>query len=421
MSDKYYIANEENLDKTIDLTVTPSKEEIKAVEEFVEKATFQVEEVYEKDSLQKGQHNRAVNYQKQMFPESILSHIEELLGQAKWISETYPKVIAEIQKPDSPFSDYDIRNITLEQLADVLNSIEGQGEGTQALDIIPQLSALSVSDVNYPVDKPNNEVWHLLETNSTNGQLTLGFNVAPRKSRKKIPEALIFYSIKFDEDLPVSISKKLTTFDKRVYIATSALYNAGNEYITTNQIYKLIGGQNNRNQNDSQKILNSLIKMAGAWVILDNTNEASVLKREKQIHAGHLLDAEFNITISLNGKITNDAIKILREPRLITFAKERKQYTTISQKVFALPLSNTDKNLDIKDYILTNLAGIKSKHLRNKMLWESIYEHCHITRNKDRARADVIKCLDYLKSDNGDHYIKDYAVSDDGITIYFEK
>lgn len=78
--------------------------------------------------------------------------------------------------------------------------------------------------IEYPLDKPNSIIWNLLEKD-TQGQIS--FNMAKYGSKKKIPA---YYSIDFDDlENDIQITKRLLPFDKRVYIAVSALFNAGKD------------------------------------------------------------------------------------------------------------------------------------------------------------------------------------------------
>jgi hypothetical protein len=126
------------------------------------------------------------------------------------------------------------------------------------------------------------------------------------------------------------------------------------------------------------------------------------------------------ISAIVNGQTTDSAIHLFREPPLISFARERKQITTVSRKLLESPLSQTDSNLQIEDYLIEQISHIKSpkSKLKNKLLFETIFEKCNIKTPNQRARAreTITKLLDHYKKHN---FIKDYKKSPDGITIFY--
>ena len=65
-----------------------------------------------------------------------------------------------------------------------------------------------------------------------------------------------------------------------VYLAVAALYNAGNEVCTTNQIYRLMGGKSNANSNDRRKIMRSLEKMADTVIECTDEHAARQFKKD---------------------------------------------------------------------------------------------------------------------------------------------
>lgn len=279
------------------------------------------------------------------------------------------------------------------------------------------VNAKRAEAILYPLDKINNSAWNLL-TGDTGGQLKIVFDLLPKKPKM---QATAIYSINFD-DLGdnVKITKKLQPFDKRVYIAISALYNAGNNVISATQIYYAMGNTGTTPaQYQIEKINNSLSKMAGAKIILDNKQEAEALKRREYFkYTGSLLPIE-NITAFVNGKVTESAIHIFREPPLMTFAKQRDEITTFDVKLLQSPLSKTDANLLIDDYLIERISrGKHSTTKSHRILFVTLYEHANITTAKQRERAQdkIKKYLDHYKKQA---FFKRYTIQSDGITIYY--
>lgn len=311
---------------------------------------------------------------------------------------------------------------TVKAINDLSDAVEGNAPDAEKAEIItkqlPQIIAQSAETLNYPLDKPNSKIWNLLTT-AEDGQLSFDFDTAKQGSGK---EALIYYTIDFNalESLPeLNITKQLTPFDKRVYIIAAALYNAGNEVITATQIYKA-DHDKLPNDKDLKKINDSLTKMGAAHIYIDNKNEISVNKSYPKFkYDASLLPFE-RVSAYINGQLTEAAIHLLREPPLITFARERKQIATIDRQLLLAPISKTDANLRIQDYLIERIAHIKNPHFTtsNKMLYAKIFERCGITEKKQKQRApEKIKtCLDHYTKCG---FIKGYddKTEKDGIII----
>lgn len=268
--------------------------------------------------------------------------------------------------------------------------------------------------IEYPLDKPNHYIWNLLESD-TGGQIT--FDMLPKKPELK---AYITYSINFkDLENGVKITKRLTPFDKRVYIAVSALYNAGNEIITLSQIYYAMGNTGRPGQRDLTRINDAITKMRRAEISLDSSDEADELKNYTAfIYDGDLLPME-RVTAIINGKLTDGAIKLFREPPLMAFAKDRKQVTTIDIKLLQSPISKTDANLLIDDYLLERIHKEKrAKKGSCTIKLDTIYKYANITTAKQKQRAPE-KIEKYLKYYKQSGLFKGYKLSKDKIIITF--
>ena len=286
---------------------------------------------------------------------------------------------------------------------------------------LPQAIAKRTEIVDYPLDKVNSTVWNLLQdTPSRQNKLWLK---AERDGSEK--QLSIIYSIDFDdlEDAGVKITKRLTSFDKRVYVAIAALYNAGNKVISLTQIHYAMGGTGRPATEHLQSINTSITKMRKANVFLDNIEESEHYKypRFKEgtgiFHEFFLLPVD-RITAVINGQIVDAAIQILKEPPLMTFARQRKQITTITVKVLQSPISKTEANLLIDDYLIERIAKAKRNSKGVKILYNTLYEAARIKTYKQKARAPekVKKYLDHYKSCG---LISGYQMLDDGIQIEF--
>ena len=347
----------------------------------------------------------------------IMSDINRAAELIQELDNLEPLINAELKKdPEARTLKQYMYLYTAGELLDVLD--DPNNALTKALEAARIAKAVSTNakraeKVDFPLDKVNSTIWGLLEKD-TQGQIALKAEKAGSKD-----ELSIFYSINFDALANVQISKRQTAFDKMVYIATAALYNAGNEWVTLTQIYYALG--NDRSKKPASKhlerILDSLRKMKAADIFIDNAQEAGKYNYPSFRYEGDLLPTE-KITASINGKLTDAAIHLFREPPLVTFAKQRNQVTTISVKLLAAPINKTEKHLAIQDYLLERIS--RAKHgtkKQERILLATLAEKAKDTTGKRGRIQEAAET--YLKHFKAEAWIKGYTTDKDGITIYF--
>ena len=290
---------------------------------------------------------------------------------------------------------------------------------------LPAIIPKGVNTLHYPLDKPNQNIWGLLEAAEPNGQLAIHFDTTKKGDEPE--KAIVTYSINFDalNELDIKITRQLTPYDKRVYIAAAALWNGGNQVITVTQIYKLMGNRGQPKSIDVQKIKDSVLKMGAAWITIDNEKESAAYKNYVRFpYQGYLLPFEWK-PLFINNMFTDAAIHLFREPPMISFAKQRNQITAIEQKVLESPISKTDANLRLEDYLLERIGHMKSEKSKapNKILYSTLYEKCGITTRLQRSRAPekIKKYLEHYKTcttSTGKPFIKGYTMEKDGIIVF---
>ena len=280
---------------------------------------------------------------------------------------------------------------------------------------LPKATAKRAEIVDYPIDKINANIWSLLQE-TTGKQLKLRLDTSKEGSDKRIN---IYYSIDFDEleKNGIKVTKKLLPFDKRVYIAVAALYNAGNKVMTLTQIHYAMGNTGRPSANQLEKINESITKMRGANVFIDTLEESQKYNYPRFKYEDYLLPVA-RATAIVNGQLADAAIQLSKEPPLITFAKQRKQLTVITVKVLQVPHNKTDANLLIEDYLIERIAQAKSGRQPKKVLYSTLFSHAQITTEKQKRRAPekIKKCLDHYKACG---MIADYKMQPDSIQLEF--
>lgn len=277
---------------------------------------------------------------------------------------------------------------------------------------IPRVPAHRLTKIDFPIDKVNNRVWQLLE--DTKGQLSLNINVAKRGSPKPVD---ILYSLDFSSLENVSITRKLEPYDKRVYLAIAAIFNDGYDVMSVQQIYNAMGYTGRMSATDIKKINAAITKMNGAHIYIDNIAEHSVYNYDHFKYDGVLLPME-RIQAIINGQPVEAAIHIFREPPMVSFARDRKQITKINIKLLDTPLSKTNANIQLEDFLLEEINRIKKGERNPKMLYTSIYEAAGITQKKQKQRApEKIKQL--LTHYIACGHIKGYEEVANGVIIQY--
>lgn len=287
---------------------------------------------------------------------------------------------------------------------------------SEALQNLPRVMATQTDRLAYPLDKPNSVIWNLLTGADPTGQLQLKLDTGKKGSKQ---DAIVYYGINFDElETSLKITKQLTPYDKRVYIAAAALWNGGNQIISATQIYKMMGNAGQPKADQIKKINDSLTKMGAARVYIDSTKESSVNKGYDAFRYDAALLPFERISAYINNTLTEAAIHLFREPPLISFARERKQITTLTRQLLESPISKTDANLLLEDYLLERIGRMKSPNSKapRKILFATLYDRCGIVSAKQRKRAPE-KIERYLKHYKESEWITDYEMKPDSVTI----
>ena len=283
----------------------------------------------------------------------------------------------------------------------------------------PRTILKDVVNVNYPLDKIDSEIWSYFEKpNSTPGQLKVNFNVgtARRGKKREKKDPLVVFSISF-EGLELSMSKKLTQYDKRVYIACDALWKAGNRSFSISQLYRAMGNTGTPSAAQAKKMNDSLSKMRVTIIHLDNQLEVNAgYKYPLFTYDAALLPFE-RVIKYFGNNITDAAVNLLERPPMSEFAERSGQVTQIPRELLQSPVSKTEKNLTLDDYLLERIGHMKNdtKNPR-KILLSTLYEKCNVTERKDRQRTPE-KLRRFLEHYKKCGWITDFSIDDSAVHI----
>ena len=253
---------------------------------------------------------------------------------------------------------------------------------------LPVIITKKIQEIAYPLDKVNSSFWGLIPGQ----QAELKAESDTDSSKGK--QASIYVLLDFDEmkGTGVTISRPLTSYDKRVFIASANLKEQGHDTVTTTQIYEAMGNKGRPSAQQRQKILKSIETMSLCRVTLDNSEEAAMYtKYDKVKRTFYLLPTTIDKGY-VNGLIVDDAITIIELPRLFIFAKKRGQFTSTTIALLESPISQTEANLQLEDYLLTRISRMKNDKKRKKpitttILLDTVYKNCDIKSRLHRSRA----------------------------------
>lgn len=309
----------------------------------------------------------------------------------------------------------------LKAIVDALRQGQTGNGAEDALGMIatetPKVFASPTDTLSLPLDKVNSSIWRLISQQKENGQIGVDLEaVTSKKGSKK--EAVVYAGISFDEADGMRITRQIDPYDKRVYIAVGGLFNGGNAIFSASQIYRAMGNDGQPSSADVQRINASLDKMGTARLYVDSTQETTVNKGYKSFkYDAPLLPFE-RMTAYIDNTLCEVAIHLFREPPLITFAKERKQITQIPRKLLTSPISKTNANLTLEDYLLDRIGRMKSpkSNANRKINLSTIFDKCRITTTKQKQRTPG-KVKTYLEHYKKTGWIKGYTEDKEGFLI----
>ncbi|MCD8108787.1 MAG: hypothetical protein LUE14_01585 [Clostridiales bacterium] len=243
-----------------------------------------------------------------------------------------------------------------------------------------------------------------------------GFEISvnSKKQKEAVVKNCYINFDKLDESKNISISRKIDAFDREVFNAFCSIVSTGQMTCTAKQIYQVMTGRKSNSHQDSkavQDVMESLEKMHFTAISFDWTEHAVQNKiNSEQIESvmvnDHLIAGKF-IKIRLrNGQVVT-GYKAYDVPSLYKYASAVGQVATVNTALLDMDISNTKKNIVIKNYILRRIERMKKKSCddRNRtIVFESLFSACQInTSNRNlikRNKDTVIKILNNLVEKN---------------------
>lgn len=230
-----------------------------------------------------------------------------------------------------------------------------------------------------------------------------------------------YFSITYSEALPENIAKRLDYFDRLVLGAVDACLKTNGQYMTIRQIGRAMGYQGEIKGEKKEAIINSLIKMSGAWIWYDFTQEQTIYPQSNFSNIGkphigeNLINLKIRTDFELNGQFV-DVVYVL-EPELLLYRKAREQNYRVAQIPIEClqigKMKRTPQNLAIIFHILEQITRNQAKQ-NIKILYSTLYNKCGLpesggSQTTINKRGDVKKTLyKYLDILLNNGYIEGY-------------
>ena len=274
------------------------------------------------------------------------------------------------------------------------------------------INTQKLSSVNFPLDKVNSTLWYGFPVGEVKD-----LKAESDKDSRKGNQANIILLLDFEALNGVNISRELTVYDKWVWNACANLKDQGHDVLTAEQIYKAMGNTGRPNAKTKEKIMESIETISRARVTIDTTEEHDLYPKYERVKATFPLLATETCTAYARGQVVECAIRIIEAPKLFAFAENRQQVTRLPLNVLDSPISKTDDNLLLSDYLLMRISKMRnSKYITRTILLDTIYQRCCIEtyKQKQRLPEKIERILNHYKELE---WIKDFKLTEREIEI----
>lgn len=298
--------------------------------------------------------------------------------------------------------------------------------GAQEQHIGPNLeiTATKIRSVTFTTDLVNRKVWDpLVLKPDGDGTATVGVDLANRTDRKLGITRRLSFHIDFADFADVGSTLARMGFNlwgQRVYEALSSLYAEGRTVVTTGEIAYAMGEKGKPGAALKRKINATISVLNVAHIFVDNEEEATAYKGYPHFrYDGSLLPME-RLTGYVNGQFSDSLVHVLRFPPLSEFSAQRRQLTTCPVSVLQTPLSKTDRNLRVENYMRWQIAWMKNSSSKRgrKITLKDLFRSVKATSSTDRKRTreKAERLLSYYSSKEC-HWIEGWESMTDGFLI----
>ena len=277
---------------------------------------------------------------------------------------------------------------------------------------IPSVGGKRPDMISLAVDILNkNYIW----SQATEGNLT-----NPVRDKHKNPkETSTRCIIDFKALEGMKLSKKLDHKDEAIYTAAANLWYAGNEYFSLSMLHQIYH-ESRPGGKDLDEIDARLFKMGMTRLELNNREESEVTNYPHFKYEGLLLPME-RVSCYINGKLTEQAIHLFREPPMFTYARERGAIVNVDQKFLAPPINRNERTDHLNTYLLRIIkTAQRDKGITNRITFETIFDELDLEKGsiQSRFKGYVKRLFDFYKEGG---LITGYDMDKRGITFLWDE
>lgn len=283
---------------------------------------------------------------------------------------------------------------------------------------VPEEKYKKPNRMKYAVDIISNSIFY--EKNNCKGTISKSFNVSKKESEKIINVLCEIDYSKLSEKNKEEL-EGLTVFDRAVLDVANTINIYGNNYVTYNNIYRLLCGDDKANLRKAPKveqaISRAITKARNTDITINNQEEADFFGVERIYIKRHLLEAYETIVID-SGNPTK-GIVFTDKPILLGYAESRKQ---IDSKFYVsmmnTPISKTVNNIELQNYLARRVIMILRGLPSNKISCDKMCKELGIIENvkketstqRVKKKKTIEKCKTILDDWTAKGLIEGYEI-----------
>ena len=258
---------------------------------------------------------------------------------------------------------------------------------------------------------PNTKLSNCLFDKNKDLTVLTALIVSGEKEEKVTVKTQVFLSL--EENCGVSLPQNITAYDRAVHDGICSIYAAGNNTMTTRQIYEAMTGKPTKNHQQLGHITRSIMKLRQTLIYIDYTDQAKIkgIDCKKLEFNGNLLKCDgVDITFN-NGEIVS-GYKLDSPPILYKYALEMGQIISANKSLLSnTKVSNTEDSIVLRHYLLRRIETMKNHKNNmgsNRILFDTMFNYCNIDGNREQLRRKRDIVFSMLKEWQDVGYIKEF-------------
>lgn len=267
-----------------------------------------------------------------------------------------------------------ISTMSEEEARAYIEAMLGEDGNATAKELIRKIDFKKPMNYVYPTLKATMESFRK-DKFTDDGTLALGVDVSPRKSPSKAI-VTIDMVIAVDES-DTRIQKYLTPYDRQVMNGVFTLYANGIYNFTSKQVYEAFAGKSTTSKQAIGHVTRSIEKMRRTFIDIDWTEHLKMngtkSKGDDSFVTNENLLSLTGCKFRCNGQVLEGYV-FDKTPPLYRYAKAVGQLSTVDRRLLAVPISNTEDTILLKNYLLERIQSMKHGKVSHNIKFETLYK-----------------------------------------------